>query len=187
MNLYSRALEPNLWKDLLAYFEFGGNPSGCWGMNHRLPMGCDFDGEPAKLALEQLVEQRKVFGLLAYSEGEDIPVGWCALDRKETIPGHDCVGTDINCGNSIWSIHCLTSRSDFKEKGVEDFLSQEAVKLAREYRATELEAYPEPDSHSDQPFTTWNSFSGYQSCFRELGFELSKEVDQFFCTMRKKL
>ena len=114
MNFYFKTLEKGLWKDFVAYFEFKGSCSGCWCMNHRLPIGLDFEGEAAKLAMEQLVKTNRVFGVLAYVEGDDVPVGWASLDRRKTLPGHDCIGEDIQCSEDEWSIHCITSRRDFK-------------------------------------------------------------------------
>ncbi|MBP9707351.1 MAG: hypothetical protein KBD78_06870 [Oligoflexales bacterium] len=91
MNLYTKELSPNLWADFEKYFDFGGLSSGCWCMNHRLPIGLNFEGEAARLAMQQLVETGRVFGVLAYCDNDPIPVGWCSLDRRKTLPGHDCI------------------------------------------------------------------------------------------------
>lgn len=191
MKLYTKILSPELWEDFESYFEYQGQTSGCWCMNHRLPIGCDFEGEAAKLAMQQLIQNRKVFGLLAYCENDLIPVGWCALDRRKTLPGHDCVGEDIACANTVWSIHCVTSRSDFKNKGVEKLLSTDAIHLARQLSATSIESYPEPNSIEGAAFTTWNTFNGYQSCFEQLGFEkIEKDFGshaEFYCPMHKSI
>lgn len=120
--LFTRSLAPGLWSDFVAYFEFQDSCGGCWCMNHRLPSGLDFDGEAAKLAMKQLVETQRVFGLLAYSEGDVVPVGWLALDRRSTLPGHDCVDQDLLSRSENWSIHCVTSRRDYRDQGVEDLL-----------------------------------------------------------------
>lgn len=171
MSLFVKVLKPNLWNDFQAYFDYQGKSSGCWCMNHRLPIGLNFEGEAAKLAMQQLVESGRVYGLLAYKEGDPIPVGWCSLDRRKTLPGHDCIAEDIACDHNIWSLHCVTSRSDYKNKGVEELLSTEALKLAEKMKAIAVEAYPEPASLVGQEFKTWNVFNGYQSHFEQLGFE----------------
>ena len=160
MKIYTKALDSSLWGDLEAYFEYKGNCSGCWCMNHRLPMGLDFEGEAAKLALKQLVESNRVYGILAYEEGDAIPVGWASLDRRKTLPGHDCIRESISCSAAFWSIHCVTSRADKKNNGIEKELIQAATQLAKEYKACEVEAYPEPDSIEGKPYRTWNSFNG---------------------------
>jgi hypothetical protein len=97
MIYFSKSLKSELWEDFRSYFEFDGSCSGCWCMNHRLPIGLDFEGEGAKLGMKDLVQTNRVFGVLAYAEGDSVPVGWVALDRRKTLPGHDCIGGDINC------------------------------------------------------------------------------------------
>jgi ribosomal protein S18 acetylase RimI-like enzyme len=191
LKLFTKALSPELWEDFEAYFDYQGKASGCWCMNHRLPVGCDFEGEAARLAMQQLVQHRKVFGVLAYNEGDPIPVGWCALDRRKTLPGHDCIKEDIACEHNLWSIHCITSRSDFQHKGVEELLCKAAMTLAKEMSATSLEAYPEPESNPSQPYQTWNTFNGHQSTFEQLGFEkIEREYGEnatFYTPMHKTL
>ncbi len=169
MTLSTKVLAPALWPDFEAFFQ---SPpcGGCWCMNHRLPMGLNFEGEAARLAMRELVTSSRVFGLLAYAEGDPIPVGWCALDRRETLPGHDCIGTDIACGPQTWSLHCVVARADWKGRGVEDRLQADVLRLAKELGATRVEAYPEPDSQRGRPFTSWNSFSGCQQSLEALGF-----------------
>lgn len=154
-------------------------------------MGLNFDGEAAKLAMQQLVETERVFGVLAYCENDPIPVGWCSLDRRKTLPGHDCIEEDIACDKNIWSIHCVTSRVDFKNKGIEEVLCKAALILAKRLNAEVVEAYPEPGSDDGQAYKTWNTFNGYQSQFTRLGFEkILKNFgdrEQFYFPMRKKL
>ena len=191
MNFYTKPLNKNLWIDFVSYFEFKGSCSGCWCMNHRLPMGLDFEGEAAKLAMEQLVKSGRVFGVLAYVEGDHIPIGWASLDRRKTLPGHDCIGEDIQCSENQWSIHCITSRIDFKNKGVEELLMKSATELAKSYKSTQIEAYPEPHSQCTERFKTWNTFSGTEKYFTELGYEkIEKDFgsySEFYCPMLKKL
>lgn len=191
MNFVAKKLEPNLWKDFESFFEFGGKVSGCWCMNHRLPIGLNFEGDAAKLAMKQLVEKKRVYGILACVEGDPTPVGWCSLDQRRTLPGHDCIAGDVQCDENIWSIHCITCRSDFKNHGVEEFLSAEALKLAQDLKAQVVEAYPEPGSRVGESFKTWNTFNGYQSYFEFLGFtKVEKdfgECSEFFSPMKKDL
>ncbi len=191
MKFYTKELTPQLWADFQAYFDFNGKSSGCWCMNHRLPMGLNFEGEPARLAMQQLVESGRVFGVLAYCENEPVPVGWCSLDMRKTLPGHDCIAEDISCDPNIWSIHCVTSRTDFKNQGVEELLSTNAIKLAIKLQARIVEAYPEPGSKSGQEYKLGNVFNGYQSHFSELGFEkIPKDFGdcgKFYSPMQKTI
>lgn len=188
MKYFSKNLNKELWNDFESYFEFDGSCSGCWCMNHRLPMGLDFEGEAAKLAMKELVESNRVFGVLAYVEGDNVPVGWCALDKRKTLPGHDCIAEDINCDEREWSIHCVTSRKDYKNKGVENFLVDEAIELAKTLNAKKVEAYPEPGSCDTKPFKTWNTFNGYETHYLNRGFvktKLNEEIDDYFSVMKK--
>ena len=191
MELKFKSLNSDLWQDFENYFEFKGGCSGCWCMNHRLPIGLDFEGEAAKLAMKQLVQTNRVFGVLAYEEGDSIPVGWASLDRRRTLPGHDCIGEDINCDPNQWSIHCVTSRSDKKNLGVEQKLIDAALSLAKEYGASEVEEYPEPGSHTSKPYKSWNTFNGHVDSYEGLGFGPIKkdfgEVGEFYCPMKVKL
>ncbi|MDA9189507.1 GNAT family N-acetyltransferase [bacterium] len=170
MNIYTKNLSKELWSDFERYFEFNGKCSGCWCMNHRLPVSLDFEGKAAKLAMKQLVESNRVFGVLAYVDSDDTPIGWASLDRRKTLPGHDCIAEDISCDSSIWSIHCVTVRPDYREKGVEARLMKSALALAKELKASRVESYPEPNSKEKEAFSTWNTFNGFQDKYEELGF-----------------
>lgn len=171
MKYYTKELSAELWSDFTDYFEYTGSCSGCWCMNHRLPMGLDFEGEAAKLAMKQLVETNRVYGVLAYEQGDSTPVGWASLDRRKTLPGHDCIAEDIDCEESSWSIHCISSRSDKRGLGIEKILAEEAIQLAKKMKATEVEAYPEPNSEEGKSYKTWNTFNGHESTFKAMGFE----------------
>ena len=191
MDIYTKELNPELWPSFEAYFDFKGKSSGCWCMNHRLPIGLNFEGEAARLAMKQLVESGRVFGVLAFVKDDPIPVGWCALDRKKTLPGHDCIGEEINCSNDVWSIHCVTARADKKNHGIEERLCSEALLLAEKLKAQSVESYPEPESERGKNFKTWNTFNGFESHFRKLGFvAMTKDFGEranFFRPMRKVL
>jgi hypothetical protein len=191
MDVYTKELCAALWSDFEAYFDFKGKSSGCWCMNHRLPIGLNFEGEAARLAMKQLVGSGRVFGVLAYIKDDPIPVGWCSLDRKQTLPGHDCIGEDIACGKDIWSIHCVTSRADLRNKGVEEILCDEALKLAVKLQAKTVECYPEPESTPGKEFKTWNVFNGFESHFKKIGFRnITKdfgEREKFFRPMQKNI
>ena len=133
MGLYTKELLPEMWTDFEAYFEYKGSCSGCWCMNHRMPVGLDFEGEAAKLAMKQLIQSKRVFGLLAYQDNDSVPVGWCSIDRRKTLPGHDCIEENIDCDKNIWSIHCISSRSDCSKIEIVKQLSSDSIKLAIEY------------------------------------------------------
>ena len=171
MKIYTKNLSDSLWSDFEKYFEFNGKCSGCWCMNHRLPLGLDFEGEAAKLAMKQLIQSNRVFGILAYAECDDTPIGWCSVDRRKSLPGHDCIGEDIDCEKDIWSIHCNTVREDYKNKGIQKILAEAACNLVKELNGKKIEAYPEPSSDPEKNFSTWNIFNGHQSTYEDIGFQ----------------
>lgn len=88
--------------------------------------------------MKQLVESNRVYGVLAYQDEDNIPVGWASIDRKQTLPGHDCIGSNINCSKDIWSIHCVTSRPDMKNRGVEKALTNAAVEFLKTMKASKV-------------------------------------------------
>ena len=160
-------------------------------MNHRLPIGLAFEGEAAKLAMKQLIESKRVFGILAYADGDRVPVGWCSVDRRKTLPGHDCIEEDIACSRDEWSIHCITTRTDYKNKGLESVLVQAGIELVKKKNGQSIEVYPEPGSSPTNSFKTWNTFNGYQSDFENMGFlKIERDFDshaQFYYPMKKIL
>ena len=85
----------------------------------------------------------------------------------------------------------MSSRSDYKNKGVEQYLMSEALVLAKKYNAKSVESYPEPNSNPNDGFKSWNTFSGYESEFVELGFKkIDKsfgEAGEFYGPMSKKV
>ena len=189
--IYLKELSPELWSDFAAYFEYKDKCSGCWCMNHRLPIGLAFEGEAAKLAMKQLIESKRVFGILAYADGDRVPVGWCSVDRRKTLPGHDCIEEDIACSRDEWSIHCITTRTDYKNKGLESVLVQAGIELVKKKNGQSIEVYPEPGSSPTNSFKTWNTFNGYQSDFENMGFlKIERDFDshaQFYYPMKKIL
>jgi GNAT superfamily N-acetyltransferase len=191
MSYYTKRLNGDLWNDFQSFFEFKGKCSGCWCMNHRLPIGLDFEGEAAKLAMKDLVESNRVFGILAYSECEEIPIGWTSLDRKKTLPGHDCIGDKIDIASNIWSIHCVTVRPDYKNKGIEEMMILAALESAKEMNASEVESYPEPKSRKGMSYKTWNTFNGHEDTYSEIGFKVVDinlgESSNFYQPMTKHI
>lgn len=190
-NIFVKDLTGELWSDFEAYFEYKNKCSGCWCMNHRLPVGLNFDGEAAKLAMKQLIESNRVFGVLAYTKGDKIPIGWCAVDRRRTLPGHDCIEEGIACEADEWSVHCITTRDDYKNKGVESTLVQAGIELVKKNNGRSIEVYPEPNSSPNKAFKTWNTFNGYQSDFENMGFcRVDKDFgsrEEFYFPMKNTL
>ena len=183
--LATRPLTRDDWPAFEAFFTFGGSTSGCWCMNHRAPMGLDVVGDAARLSMKQLVETGRVYGVLAFAPGDATPIGWCAVDRTDTLPGHDCVGARAGDNPGRYSLHCIVVRSDWRGRGVEVALSDAGIAHAIALGATELEAYPEPDSRVGAPFATWNTFGGFESHFADVGFAPTSHQVEGYRTLRR--
>jgi hypothetical protein len=173
-----RELKPELWPDLERFFQ-AEECSGCWCMNHRLKPGQVLEGEPARLALMDLVQKGRISGVLAFDQGHAI--GWCAFDRMEELPGLDCGYPVLETQkDQIWSIHCISVLSGHFEDQVTTQMVDAAVALMKQRGATIIEANPPPECPSD------NSFSGSIAIFEGQGFELKERVNKFYTRMVKR-
>ena len=61
-------------------------------------------------------------------------------------------------------------REDYKEQGVEFILIEAATNLAFTNGAAKVEGDPKPHSVAEKPFTTWNTFHGFQNIYDNLGY-----------------
>lgn len=138
----TRILVPQEWPTLAQVLGPDGGSEGCWCVSHRFPP-CESTptGQPAQDLLRQLVQDNKAHGVVALVDGK--PAGWCAVDPRDAIPGHDCTPpTPELLHPGTWSLHCLYVRREHRGRGVSQTLIQAAIELARGYGADELEAYP---------------------------------------------
>jgi GNAT superfamily N-acetyltransferase len=111
----------------------------------RLPRGGklweESKGAKNKRAFKRLVTSGKVFGCVAFA-GEE-PVGWCCAGPRGDFPRlarTKALQTDWS--DHTWSVVCFYIRAGRRHQGVATTLLKEAVKLARDNGATELEGYP---------------------------------------------
>jgi GNAT superfamily N-acetyltransferase len=125
-------------------------------------------GGPNKDAMEKLLAEGTVPGLLAYRSGE--PVGWVAVSPCNELvrllqnsPGLRVVGEPENRG--AWSISCFYVHRTAWRSGVGAALLDAAVARAVEHGGTAVEGYPVRAGSVD-PYT------GYDTMFAEAGFEL---------------
>jgi GNAT superfamily N-acetyltransferase len=174
---------PDRWSDLVDLFERPGprgawpRTSACYCMFWRLPP-TDYDdgfrqrsldnvsGGPNKEAMEEIVKQGTMPGLLAFREGE--PIGWVAVSPREALVRPDHVRTfdsaDEHDDERVWSISCFyVHRSEWRN-GVGSALLESAIARAAEHGATMIEGYPVKAGSID-PYT------GYDTMFAAKGFE----------------
>lgn len=111
----------------------------------RLPRGGKLweenKGAKNKRAFKKLVTSGKVYGCLAFGESE--PVGWCCVGPRADFPRLDrtkALQTDWE--EQTWALVCFYIRAGWRHRGVASALVKEAVKVARDHGAKELEAYP---------------------------------------------
>jgi GNAT superfamily N-acetyltransferase len=156
---------------------------GCWCYNHHIkPGNPDVTGEAARKAFKHLVTEKKAHGILLFEDSE--PAGWCAVDKKAQICGHDCADPLADPKNStVWAVHCFYLREKSRGKGFTQMLLQKAQELVLQYGGLILEAYPTPPNDSGQIF----DFCGPYKIFARQGFTESERVHPGYCRLVKSL
>ena len=177
-------LTPMRWMDLVDLFERPGprgswpRTSACYCMFWRLPPA-EYEasfrqrsldgagGGPNKEAMEALVAEGNVPGLLAYRGGR--AVGWVSVSPRRELVRLDHVSTlrseEEPAGEGTWSIACFyVYRSDWRT-GVGAALLEAAVAHAVGHEASSMEGYPVLAGSVD-PYT------GYDTMFSAAGFRL---------------
>lgn len=170
-----RPLTAETWIDFVALLDPSGGCDGCWCLNHHLRPGApDVRGDDARDEKRRLLDAGRAGGLLAYRG--DTAVGWCAIDQRREIPGHDCVGVDESEPTaSTPAIHCFYIHPDARGQGVATALLRGA--LAHAAGSATVEAYPSPP---DQPLA-FGGFAGPYALFKRLGFRLVEELGPEYC------
>ncbi|NQY99891.1 MAG: GNAT family N-acetyltransferase [Bdellovibrionales bacterium] len=182
-DLTSKTLSESIWPDIVNFFEYKGTNSGCWCMNHRMHPGEVVEGDAAKELLKDGISRGQVNGLLFYDDSK--PIGWCAIDKAGSLIGHDCFQSSKSYEDSEWSIHCLCLIAEYRGKGLEKEMLVQAELYLAEQSAKRVEAYPEPGSRQGSPFSTWNTFCGYESDYLQAGFEKLEPVDPNYSMLEK--
>ena len=169
-----RTLTPTRWGDLLELFGERGAYAGCWCMFLRVRQsefneGARSKGRGNRRAFKELVDRRKVPGLLAYVDGR--PVGWCSVaprshfGRVERSPTTKPVDDE----SGVWSIVCFYIDRRHRGRGVGAVLLEGAVEHARKKGARIVEGYPIDSSVRKVPNA--GGYYGFQSMFEAAGFE----------------
>jgi GNAT superfamily N-acetyltransferase len=163
------------WNDLVKLFGDNGASGGCWCMFWRrrgqeYEKGCERGGRANKAALRQLVDKRRVPGLLAYLDGE--PVGWCSvaprgefsrLEKSQRLKR-------IDDQPDVWSIVCFFMHRRHRGEGVGTALLLAAVERAASKGARIVEAYPV--KAGDKKISNAEAYTGVVSMYEEAGFQV---------------
>lgn len=166
MKLTIRPLTPDLWPALEDLFGKKGACNGCWCMYWRI--GAAYRKQlpnKNKAAFRQIVRRGPPPGLLAFDG--DLPVGWCQLTPRDTLPWLDRVPRLKRVDDvPVWSLSCFYVRIGYRKRGVTSALIAAAVKAAKRAHAPALEAYP-----LDADKTPSASGTGYATTFARAGFK----------------
>jgi GNAT superfamily N-acetyltransferase len=123
-------------------------------------------GSDRKEALKTIVNQRKVPGIIAYSEGQ--PIAWCSISPREEFHRLERSRTLKRIDNQpVWSVVCFFVAKCCRRKGVSTRLLEAAVKYAGEQGAKIIEGYPNRSSEKQQDTTV---YTGLASMFQKVGF-----------------
>ncbi len=162
-------LTPSRWPDFVKLFGANGACGGCWCMLWRLKRA-DFEkqkGAGNKAAMQQIVADGLIPGLLAYDQNE--PIGWCALAPREDYPAlaRARVLKPID-QQPVWSISCLFIHKSYRRQGVSVQLLKAAIEHVRKHGGQIIEGYPvEPQKNSIPDVFAW---TGLAASFLKAGF-----------------
>jgi GNAT superfamily N-acetyltransferase len=175
MSIEVRPVTAERWDDLLTLFGERGAIAGCWCMWFRSrPHGPEDRRTENRAALQGLVMDDRVPGLLAYRDGE--PVGWVSVAPRpefERVTGQAAETEAGAAASPVWSIVCFYIHGRKRGTGIATALLEAAVKHARSGGAQILEAYPvEPEGRT----RSGDAFTGLRSMFERAGF---REVGRF--------
>ena len=132
MKLKFFPLTPDRWSDFETLFGERGACGGCWCMLWRLKRS-EFEqqkGQGNKLAMQRIVESKRIPGILAYSQAH--PVGWCSVAPREEFPAleRSRILKKID-DEPVWSITCFFVEKNSRKKGVSIELLKAAVDYVR--------------------------------------------------------
>jgi GNAT superfamily N-acetyltransferase len=171
-----RPLTPARWSDLLELFGDNGAYGGCWCMYFRrrgkeYDNGCRNRGRGNKAAFKELVDKRRVPGLLAFRDGH--PVGWCSVAPREQFGRVENSPQlkPIDDADDVWAIVCFYIHRKHRGDGVATALLGAAVERAASKGARIVEAYPL--DVRDRKVTNAEAYTGFLPMFKRAGFKVA--------------
>ncbi len=168
-----RPVTADRWADLVALFGERGASSGCWCMWFRVsPKEWTRNaGAGNRAAMQQIVADNQVPGLLAYRHGR--PVGWISVAPREQF--ERIASAAEASGERVWSVVCFYIDAAERGRGVGSALLAAAVEHARAAGAAVLEAYP---IERDRPSNA-DAYTGLRSMFERAGFREAGRFDRW--------
>lgn len=167
-----RPVSAERWADLVELFGERGASSGCWCMWFRVASKeWSRQGNAGnRAAMERIVADDRVPGLLAYRDGE--PVGWVSLGPREDYARlqHSRVLAALD-DRPVWSIVCFVVARKARKQGIANALLEAAIQFARQHGATLLEAYPVDTAGDSIPAA--NAYKGTLTMFERAGFAVA--------------
>ena len=173
--IVTRPLTADDWPNVERLFGDRGACGGCWCMYWRLARGGQLweqkKGAPNKRAFKQLVTTGRVMGCLAFHGDE--PVGWCCVGPRKDFPRIERVrALRGEWSESTWSVTCFYIPSAWRQRGVATKLLKEAIAIARDNGACELEGYPvRPSPTGSGVIPGAFAWTGVPRLFEKQGFD----------------
>ena len=175
MRISIKEFNPALWNDLERLFGEKGACGGCWCMWWRIEKGEKWEnvkGSNAKNRLKNLIQNRRVRGLIAYDGSE--PIGWCTFGKRTDFPRLDRART-LKCDDAetVCCIPCFYVASRYRKKGVSTELLRRAAHVLAAEGETILEGYPvKPTQPGNKSIPGAFAWTGTISLFEKQGFNL---------------
>jgi GNAT superfamily N-acetyltransferase len=159
------------WDDLAELLGERGDPARCWCQYYRGDGPYrqeDRQGNRAALH-RQLTEATVPHGLLAY-DGEQKPVGWCAVAPRADYPRLRLMRAAQATQDSegLWSVTCFVVRVGHRRRGLAGQLLEAAIEFAFRHGARIIEAYPVDPSV--RPTGSAGLYQGTLSMYLRAGF-----------------
>lgn len=158
------------WNDLEILFNDSDVCASCWCMYWRLSQSIfqKQQGLKNKNALEILVENNTVPGLLAYIENK--PIGWCSIGPRENYSRLERSRVLKRVDNHpVWSIVCFFVVKTYRRHGITVQLLKASIEYAKLQGAKIIEGYP-IDSKGKKESDAF-VYTGLISAFTKVGFK----------------